>query len=1327
MKMTDVTVVVQALLTRGAVLAAAAAATAYFLAEQVSFLYPDSQGILMAVWPAAGVGLASLLLAPRRMWPTIAIAMFAAGNLANAIDGRPFAASLGFMTANIAESLGCAWLITRSCGSRIEFGTVREVLALLVGATLVNGATACIGAATGVVTSGSAFVDAWQTWFVADGLGLLLVTPFVVVWAAQMRLPIERRWLHIAEFGLFAAVWCATAWLVFRGADPTRSDVQPYLLFALLPWPAYRLGQRGTTFALAIAALLSISAASAAAGPTFFGGATATDRLTLVQLFLAVLGAAGLLLTASSMEASLAVRTARAAHERLRSLGDNLPDGFMYQLVQDKSGLPHFTYVSAGIERITGLTQEQALRDPLSLYGLLADEDLYRINASRERSRVGLQPIHETFSARRPDGQVRWIQLSSSPIRLEDGGTQWDGLQLDITEHRLAEDALRDREEMYRNLFDNMEAGVFRTRLDGSEILDVNDKFVEIFGHSRDELKGRPSAILWANPIEREEMVRRLAAEGHVTEFDCRLLNKQGEVLNCRMSLRLGPHTGIVEGSVTDVTETVRAQERLRESEERFRATFDQAAVGIAHVALDGCWLRVNQRLCDITGYEREELLRKSFTDVTDPEDIDSSIEALGRLVAGEIAVHTAEKRYLRRDGSRVWVDITVSVVRKASGEPDYLMSVTEDITDRKRAEAELRRSETSHRTLLEQSPIAIGVHRAGRGIYGNRAHMRMFGYSSLEELMTLGPDDMLAPESRAAAAERVRLRSLGLPVGDEYELVGMRRDGSTFPMLVNSASIELPDGPATLVFHTDLTEVRRADESLRASEEKFAKAFRAAPVLISLTDIATGEFVDVNDEALRLSGFSRDEVIGHTSVEIGWLGAENRARMLEALRANGRIAGMEVEFHARDGRKIVGLVGGEAISISGRECLLTGMIDITERKHAQEERARLEAELAQSQKMETVGRLAGGVAHDFNNMLTAIRGYAELVRYRLPEDRTRDRSDLDEAIRAADRAAELTRQMLAFARKTVTEPRLLDPARGISEFAPMVRRLVGEDVELSLRLRPNAGCIRIDPTQFEQVILNLAVNARDAMPNGGRLTIETSAVVLDLAATEDGPDRRPGSFVALKVVDNGVGMDDETRRRVFEPFFTTKEPGKGTGMGLATVFGIVRMSDGWPEVESTLGEGTTFTLYFPRVDEEQPIAAAPDRSEVPFGSETVLFVEDDPSVRAYGAQCLKALGYTILQASNGADAIAIATKYADRIDLVVSDVVMPGMQGPELVARLAAMRPEVRVLLCSGYEQEAEPFEDSAPGIPRLAKPYSRESLGWAAYAALTGSGEFR
>jgi two-component system cell cycle sensor histidine kinase/response regulator CckA len=379
-----------------------------------------------------------------------------------------------------------------------------------------------------------------------------------------------------------------------------------------------------------------------------------------------------------------------------------------------------------------------------------------------------------------------------------------------------------------------------------------------------------------------------------------------------------------------------------------------------------------------------------------------------------------------------------------------------------------------------------------------------------------------------------------------------------------------------------------------------------------------------------------------------------------------------------------------------------------------------LEAQLRQAQRLEAVGELAGGIAHDFNNLLTAIRGYADLVRSNLGADDP-NRADLDQVVLAADRAAELTRQLLAFSRRQLLEPRVLDPAEVVAGIAPLLKKLLGEHIELTTHAS-GPGRVKIDSSQFEQVIVNLAVNARDAMPEGGKLTIETANVELDAAYAATHAGATPGPQVALSVSDTGTGMDAATQAHIFEPFFTTKEQGMGTGMGLATVYGIVKQSGGSIYVYSEPGHGSSFRIYLPRVADEATLVPVPlSGAESPRGSETVLLVEDEPAVRAYAVRILSEQGYTVLEAPSGTDAIALAAAHPEEIDLLVTDVVMPGLQGNQLATQLGADRPGLRVLYVSGFtENSVVHHEVVGTEIAFLQKPFGAEGLGRAVRGVL-------
>jgi two-component system cell cycle sensor histidine kinase/response regulator CckA len=390
-----------------------------------------------------------------------------------------------------------------------------------------------------------------------------------------------------------------------------------------------------------------------------------------------------------------------------------------------------------------------------------------------------------------------------------------------------------------------------------------------------------------------------------------------------------------------------------------------------------------------------------------------------------------------------------------------------------------------------------------------------------------------------------------------------------------------------------------------------------------------------------------------------------------------------------------------------GGKVAFSGFIrDITERKS-------LEDQFRQSQKMEGIGRLAGGIAHDFNNLLTAILGYAELMKAQLPDDEDL-RSSLHEIHTAGERAAALTRQLLAFSRKQLLQPRILDLNAVVSEVERLLRRLIGEDVELTTRLDHNLGSVKADPGQLEQVIMNLAVNARDAMPDGGTLMIETVNAVLDSSFVRANPGARSGEYAVLIITDTGTGMNEEVRSHIFEPFFTTKEQGKGTGLGLATAYGIVKQSDGYITVDSEPGRGTTFRMYFPRAAGAASASGLGERSALsPRGTETILMVEDEPGVRRLSRTILEAQGYTVLEAASGDEALIVARSHVEEIHLVATDVVMPGMSGPALWDRLHAVHPQARVLFISGYTDDAIASHGVLEsGIAFLQKPFTPFAL---------------
>jgi hypothetical protein len=520
---------------------------------------------------------------------------------------------------------------------------------------------------------------------------------------------------------------------------------------------------------------------------------------------------------------------------------------------------------------------------------------------------------------------------------------------------------------------------------------------------------------------------------------------------------------------------------------------------------------------------------------------------------------------------------------------------------------------------------------------------------------------------------------------------------------------------------------VAKRTEALRESEERYRLISENTADVIWLLDVDSGRFTYVSPGVRQLLGYAPEEILtmGFRDVvtpESRQYAASRLTEVLAAFAAGDE--SVRTQTHQVDQvRKNGSIVRTEIVATllpnpRGSVGEILGVTrDITERIQA-------EARLMQAQKMESVGRLAGGVAHDFNNLLTVINGYSQMLLAKLREgDPMRD--NLEEIHKAGQRAAALTQQLLAFSRKQVLQPRLLDCNRVVAEMRPMLERLVGEDVEVLVELHPEATTIRADPHQLEQVLMNLVVNSRDAMPDGGKLLIETAVVECGASDAPLAPGAQVGSYVMLAVSDTGVGMNEETRRHIFEPFFTTKEVGKGTGLGLSMIQGIVEQSGGSIEVKSAPGCGTTFTIYLPRVEDAPSDRGKPGAVPPMGGKENVLVVEDQPEVRKYAAAALQAYGYRVIQAENAGEALALCERESERIDLILTDVVMPNISGKELANRLEQRWPGIKVLFMSGYTDNAIMQNGVLEeGAEFIQKPFSPDQLATKVREVLAASG---
>ena len=561
----------------------------------------------------------------------------------------------------------------------------------------------------------------------------------------------------------------------------------------------------------------------------------------------------------------------------------------------------------------------------------------------------------------------------------------------------------------------------------------------------------------------------------------------------------------------------------------------------------------------------------------------------------------------------------------------------------------------------------------------------------------------LLVRTARSSEARRVLL-----------ETVLIERDAAQQALKQSNAALEqrVRDRTAQItsakeVLEVEVIERRRNEEMLRQSEERFSKAFCSNPLPMTISTETEGRYLDVNDAFLTLVGSERTSVIGRTMTELGiWVKPEDRISMMKGLSNEGRVTGLATQIRTHGGTVREATVSAEQIELLGQLCVLAVTQDTTEMK-------RLQTQSQQAQKMEAVGCLAGGVAHDFNNLLGVIIGYCDLSIDTLTPDLLVAKH-LVQIKKAADRGAHLTRQLLAFSRQQVVTPKVLDLNAVVNAASQMLSRVVREDMILAYQTAIPLGTIKADSGQIEQVLLNLVVNARDAMPNGGNITVETANVELDEKYCLGHEPVVAGQYVMLSVRDNGCGMDEATKAHIFEPFFTTKQTGKGTGLGLASVYGIVKQSGGYVWVYSEVGRGTTFKLYFPRVRAVvEASGPQPIYTESIGGDETILLVEDEAALREVTTLTLQSAGYTLVVADGPAEAIQLAKTRREPIHLLLTDVVMPHINGVELSKLLRASRPRLKVIFASGYGGEELARQISiAPDAVLLEKPFSKDIL---------------
>ena len=963
-----------------------------------------------------------------------------------------------------------------------------------------------------------------------------------------------------------------------------------------------------------------------------------------------------------------------------QGLLDALPDAYLLQTPEGEIRL-----ASKGAEALFGYSRGQLSGQPAAL--LIAERSrpqftaLLRNNGS---DAVGPSPsCGGELTGLRADGTQIPIELCHSELETE------QGLLICSTIRRTSpgtptELPARESDRSYRFLLEEASDAILIADA-GWRWVTVNPQACNLLGYTEAELLALSVVDVVAPEDLAAQPLRLDALRDHQRVRSERLLlRKDGRRVPTEISSRILPD-GRFQAIVRDITERREAEAALRRGREWLELAHAAGGIGAWEWSLQTDQATWSNSYYQLLGLEPgSEANYAVWQERLHPDDLE--LVRRNFAVAQSGGRFTTHYRIVRPDGEVRWHYNVGTSSLDADGRPHRVTGISVDVTEQKVVEAALLGSEERYRTLVDNATDLIYSHDLnGRFLSINRAGEELTGYSQAE-LLQLTLLDLVAPEYWDLLRQRARDRmEQGNLSRTTCELELLAHDGRRVPVEISSAAIT-QDGEIVALqgIARDVTARKAAERALQASEARFRVICEASPIGVFLTDPA-GQTIYENPALLCYLGQEPEEPLG-----MGWQRVLHPDD-LELITATWQEAvenrqGFEVTHRLlrQDGTVVQLVIRVAPIWQKGELLGFVGSaVDTTER-------ANLEEQLRQAQKMEAVGRLAGGVAHDFNNMLAVINGYSELCLGRL-EPGSPLSEPLREIHKAGERAATLTRQLLAFSRKQLLRPEVLDLNRVVSDMHTMLSRVIGEDVLLGTRLAPDLGRISADPGQIEQVILNLAVNARDAMPRGGRLTLSTRNVVLDAAALRHHAGQQAGNYVLLEVSDTGCGMSPDVQARIFEPFFTTKDLGEGTGLGLATVYGIVAQSEGHLEVESTPGTGSTFRIYLPQVATaspcEEPAACVP---EIPEGVETILLVEDEEMVRTLIRTILEGCGYRVLEAATAQDLDRIREQRPIAIDLLVTDVVMPVRSGPEVAELLRQDYPELKVLFMSGYTDDA-------------------------------------
>ncbi len=1006
----------------------------------------------------------------------------------------------------------------------------------------------------------------------------------------------------------------------------------------------------------------------------------------------------------------------RQEKEDYRTLFDSILFG-----VQEIDTRGTILYANAAHHKIHGYENGELVgRSMLDLSSTKAEKEKLAVYLEHLR-REQPTPTPWTGTDRRKDGSLVDVKVDWNYKRDQDGRVVgFISLITDITEKNMLQKELKESQTKFQSIFEHSPLAIIYTDAEGT-ITVCNDRAVKLFRANRESLIGFSYREI-KNDSMRNAIADALA--GRKSKFEGEYLPLSSNILQ-EMEAHFSPSfaddgsvTGII-GIFEDISERRKNEREIARHKAEFEAMFNSISDAVVFVDKQRHILMVNKAFTEMFGYRLDEVMgRTTRFFYADPEDYLDQGKIRYR-VGAQVDFPLYEINYRRKDGTVFSCETLGAEVKDATGATLGFVGITRDITARKKAELELRKSEEKYSKIFNNEIDAIVIFdgETQELIDANAAFLQLYGYTR-EEALHLKAENISAEPDKTIATIKKTAREGNMRIKRRLH---RKKDGTEIVVDIGAVPIMLQDRQVIFSRIQDITEHVKSEKKLRELEKRFSIAFHTSPDAININKM-DGTYVEINEGFTKLTGYTRKDVIGRSSVDINvWNNLDDRKSLVDGLLKSRRVENLEADFRMKDGSIKTGLMSANIINLQGEPHILSITRDITARKKAEEEKAKLETRLRQVYKMEAIGTMAGGIAHDFNNILTIILGNADLARYVMKEEGPA-RQYVEKILEASGRAKEMVRQILAFSRQAKQNLVPIKPHMVFIETLELLRSTIPSSIEIQQEINMQCRTINADPTQLNQVLINLCANAVHAMDEKGTLTVSLQEVQLGQKGTRHKADLKPGFYVLLTVADTGKGISPEMKERIFDPFFTTKKVGEGTGMGLSVVHGIVENHGGMISVESTPGKGTAFNIYFPIV--EKAFAATKDITTPQYkGDEHILFVDDEEALVELAAEMLQLYGYTVTCKTSSKKALEAFRAAPDNFNLVITDQTMPDISGLELSKELLNIKPDIPIILCTGYSAKISEEMAERIGIADyFLKPFDTEKLLRSVRKALDG-----